>query len=131
MIEVTNLIGGAHVPPVGGEYLDDLNPATGEAVARVPDSDARDIDSAVDAASAAFSSWSATAVEERSRCLLHLADLIEGEQNELARLESVDTGKPVTLARRLDIPRAVANFRFFATAVLHASTESAQHRYGQ
>ena len=56
--------------------------------------------------------------------MLRLADLIESNLDELARAESVDSGKPVSLARTVDIPRAAANFRFFATAILHAHTEA-------
>ena len=105
-------------------YLDDVNPATEEVIARIPDSDGRDIDDAVAAAKAAFPGWSRTPAMERSRLLLKLADLIERDSEELARTESVDNGKTLSLARRLDIPRAVLNFRFFATAILHHTTEA-------
>ena len=123
------LIGAAafenrYVPPASGAYIDDIGPATGEVIARIPDSDARDVDAAVRAANAAFPAWSRTPVAERSKLLLRLADLIEQNLEELARLESRDNGKTVTLARRLDIPRAVANFRFFATAILHYASEA-------
>jgi aminomuconate-semialdehyde/2-hydroxymuconate-6-semialdehyde dehydrogenase len=120
---LSNFINGRFVAPAGGGYLDDIGPATGEVIAQVPDSDARDVDAAVSAARAAFPPWSATPAAERSRLLLKLADLIEQNLEELARLESEDNGKTVSLARRLDIPRAVANFRFFGTAILHTSTE--------
>jgi aminomuconate-semialdehyde/2-hydroxymuconate-6-semialdehyde dehydrogenase len=120
---LSNFINGRFVAPIGGGYLDDIGPATGEVIAQVPDSDARDVDAAVDAAQAALPAWSATPAAERSRLLLKLADLIEQNLEELARLESEDNGKTVSLARRLDIPRAVANFRFFGTAILHTSTE--------
>jgi aminomuconate-semialdehyde/2-hydroxymuconate-6-semialdehyde dehydrogenase len=83
-----------------------------------------DIDNAVLAAKRAFPAWAATPVAERSRLLLKLADAIEGNLDELARLESIDNGKTLSLARRLDIPRAVANFRFFATAILHDASEA-------
>jgi len=117
-----NFIGGRFVAPESGAYLDDLEPATGELLARIPDSNAADVDAAVQAAKRAFPAWSKTPAEERSRLLLKLADLIERNLDELALLESRDNGKTVALARRLDIPRAVANFRFFATAILHQST---------
>jgi aminomuconate-semialdehyde/2-hydroxymuconate-6-semialdehyde dehydrogenase len=78
----------------------------------------------VQAAKRAFPAWSATGAEERSRILLKIADLIEQNLDELARLESEDNGKTVALATRMDIPRAVANFRFFATAILHQSSEA-------
>jgi len=78
----------------------------------------------VRAAKAAFPAWSRTRAEERSKLLLKLADLIEQNLDELARCESIDNGKTLSLAKRLDIPRAVANFRFFATAILHQASEA-------
>ena len=123
---VANFIGGAFGAPVSGAYLDDIAPATGEVIARIPASTRDDVDAAVRAAKAAFPSWSKTPASERSRLLLKLADLIEEKLEELAALESRDNGKPLSLARTLDIPRAAANFRFFATAILHESTEAHQ-----
>jgi aminomuconate-semialdehyde/2-hydroxymuconate-6-semialdehyde dehydrogenase len=119
-----NFIGGDFCAPVSGAYFDDIGPATGEPIAEVPDSDERDVDAAVRAARDAFASWSRTPVAERSRFLMRLADLIEDNLEELAQLESMDSGKTITLARRLDIPRAVANFRFFASAILHFASEA-------
>jgi aminomuconate-semialdehyde/2-hydroxymuconate-6-semialdehyde dehydrogenase len=119
-----NFIGGAFAAPRSGSYLDDISPSTEDVIAQIPDSDERDIDDAVQAARRAFAAWSRTPAAERSRLLLRLADLIEQNLDALAQLESVDSGKPLTLARTLDIPRAVANFRFFATAILHASSDA-------
>ena len=76
------------------------------------------------AAERAFPEWSRTPAAERSRILLRIADLIERDLEKLARAESVDTGKPLSLARSLDIPRAASNFRFFATAILHTESEA-------
>ena len=123
-MRLANFIGGAFVAPRGGAYFDDVEPATGDVIAAIPDSDGQDVDDAVRAAQAAFENWSRTPAEQRSRVLLKLADLIEQNLEELARLESRDNGKPLSLAKRLDIPRAVANFRFFATAILHQSSEA-------
>jgi aminomuconate-semialdehyde/2-hydroxymuconate-6-semialdehyde dehydrogenase len=123
-LRLANFIGGRFVAPQSGAYLDDVNPATEEVIAEVPDSDAHDVDEAVRAARAAFPAWSKTPAEQRSRALLKLADLIEHDLEKLARLESEDNGKTIALARRLDIPRAVANFRFFGTAILHQSSEA-------
>src|SRR5713226_3990009 len=123
-MQIANLIAGAFVPPHSGAYFDDINPATAEVIAAIPDSDERDVDDAVRAAKAAFPSWSRTTAAERSNLLLKLADLIEQNLDELARCESIDNGKTLALAKRLDIPRAVANFRFFATAIIHASSEA-------
>lgn len=121
---IANFIDGRFAAPVSGAYFDDICPATGDVLAEIPDSDARDVANAVAAAKRAFPAWSATRAEERSRILLKLADLIEANLDELARLESDDNGKPVSLAKRMDIPRAVANFRFFATAILHHASEA-------
>ncbi|HUP59885.1 MAG TPA: aldehyde dehydrogenase [Thermoanaerobaculia bacterium] len=123
-MRLANFIGGAFVPPASGAYFDDLNPATTEVIAQVPDSDRADVDAAVVAAKSAFPAWSRTPAADRSALLLKLADLIERNLDELARCESMDNGKPLSLARRLDIPRAVANFRFFATAILHQASEA-------
>jgi aminomuconate-semialdehyde/2-hydroxymuconate-6-semialdehyde dehydrogenase len=124
MRTLSNFIDGRLVPPRSGGYLDDVNPATEEIIARIPDSDGADVDDAVQAARRAFPAWRQTPAEQRSRLLLALADLIEAEADSLAATESEDNGKTVSLARRLDIPRAVANFRFFGTAILHESTSA-------
>jgi aminomuconate-semialdehyde/2-hydroxymuconate-6-semialdehyde dehydrogenase len=121
---VENFINGNFAAPHSGAYFDDVNPATEEVIATVPDSDGRDVDDAVAAARAAFPAWSATSAEKRSQHLLKLADVIERNLDELARIESIDNGKTVSLAKRLDIPRAVANFRFFATGILHQSSDA-------
>ena len=119
-----NFIGGRFVAPHSGAYFDDIDPSTEEKIGDVPDSDERDIDDAVRAARDAFPSWSRTTAAERSNLLLKLASLIEKNLDELAELEARDSGKPLSLARMLDIPRAVANFRFFATAILHDASEA-------
>jgi len=121
---LSNLIDGVLRPPLGDRWLDVHEPATGKAFARCPDSDARDVDAAVDAARRAAEGWAATPVEQRARLLNRLADLVEQDLESLARLESRDSGKPVKLARNLDIPRAVANLRFFAAAITQWSSEA-------
>ncbi|PYK99904.1 MAG: 2-hydroxymuconic semialdehyde dehydrogenase, partial [Verrucomicrobia bacterium] len=115
---------GQFVEPVGGKYLDNIEPATGKPYSRVADSDTRDVELAVAAAEKAFPEWSQRPAAERSKILLHIADLIERDLEKLARAESIDTGKPLSLARSLDIPRAASNFRFFATAILHTESEA-------
>ncbi len=124
MRTLSNYIAGELVPPESAQYLEDIEPATGKPLARVPDSDARDVARGVAAAAAAFPAWSETPAAQRSRILLHLAELIDASLEELARDESLDTGKPLELARTLDIPRASANFRFFAGAILHGHSEA-------
>jgi aminomuconate-semialdehyde/2-hydroxymuconate-6-semialdehyde dehydrogenase len=122
--QIQNYIDGEFVEPVGGRYLDNIEPATGKAYSQVADSDGRDVELAVAAADKAFIDWSRKPGAERSKILLRIADLIERDREKLARAESVDTGKPLSLARNLDIPRAASNFRFFATAILHTESEA-------
>ena len=124
MLEIRNYIDGKQLAASGGGWLDDFEPATGQRYARLPDSDARDIDAAVAAAARAYPAWSATPAEARGRWLLKLADLVERDLEKLARAESVDNGKPLDLARSLDIPRAVSNLRFFAAAASQFASES-------
>jgi aminomuconate-semialdehyde/2-hydroxymuconate-6-semialdehyde dehydrogenase len=121
---IENFIDGQFVEPVGGKYLDNIEPATGKPYSQVADSDARDVELAVAAADKAFPEWSRRPAAERSKILLRIADLIERDLEKLARAESIDTGKPLSLARTLDIPRAASNFRFFATAILHTESEA-------
>jgi len=122
--KIRNFVNGEFVEPLDGKYLDNIEPATGKPYSLVPDSDARDVELAVAAAEKAFPSWSKTSASDRSRILLRIADLIERDLEKLARAESIDTGKPLSLARSLDIPRAASNFRFFATAILHTENEA-------
>ena len=111
--QLPNWIGGQAVHPAV-ESPDVLNPATGARLARLPRSGAAEVDAATRAAKAAGAAWGRTSVEARARVLEAVADRIEARLDELAELESQDQGKPVSLARAVDIPRAVANFRFFA-----------------
>ena len=122
--KIQNFIDGKFVEPVGGRYLDNIEPATGKPYSQVADSDASDVELAVVAAEKAFADWSRTPVSDRSKILLNIADLIDRDLEKLARAESIDTGKPISLARTLDIPRAASNFRFFATAILHTDSEA-------
>src|SRR5436853_7367507 len=122
--KIQNFIDGQFVEPVGGKYLDNIEPATGKPYSQVADSDTRDVDRAVAAGEKAFPDWSKKPAAERSRFLLRIADLIERDLEKFACAESIDTGKPISLARSLDIPRAVANFRFFVTAILHTESEA-------
>src|SRR5438094_1636373 len=123
-LQIRNFINGEFVEPISGKYLDNIEPATGKPYSQVADSDADDVNFAVAAAEKAFHDWSNKPAAERSRYLLRIADLIERDLEKFARAESIDTGKPISLARSLDIPRAVANFRFFATAILHIESEA-------
>ncbi|TAN03570.1 MAG: aldehyde dehydrogenase [Rhodanobacteraceae bacterium] len=121
---LANLIDGKLTAPTSGAYLDVYEPATGKVYARCPDSDARDVAVAVKTAEHAAPAWAALPASERARHLHRLADAIETRLDELAREESRDNGKPITLARKVDIPRAVANLRFFAEAITQWPGES-------
>ncbi|HEV8269206.1 MAG TPA: aldehyde dehydrogenase [Thermoanaerobaculia bacterium] len=122
MKQLANFIGGSFVPAAAGETIDDVAPATGEVIAAIPRSKAADVDAGVEAARRAFESWRKTSVAERADLLDAIASRIAAHAEELAELESTDTGKPIKIARSVDVPRAVANFRFFAGAVRHDET---------
>ncbi len=124
MQEVLNYIDGTLRPATGGTWLDGHEPATGKVFARIANSDERDVDAAATAATNALANWIALGREGRSHVLLRVASLIERDLELFARAESQDNGKPLPLAREVDIPRAVANFRFFATAILHWGSEA-------
>ena len=121
---IRNYIYGEMEPPISGDYIDNYNPAIGGVYSQLPDSDERDVLRAVKAAERAFPVWSNCGIKKRFRIMMRIADIIEQNLEAFAKAESTDTGKPVTLARSIDIPRAQSNLRFFATAILHASSES-------
>lgn len=121
---IKNYIGGQLVNPQSGNYIDNYDPSRGRVYAQIPDSEKSDIDSAVAAAEGAFPAWSGMSKSERSDIMIKAADLIEARMDEFAAAESLDNGKPVSLATHVDIPRAVSNFKFFATAILHFAAES-------
>ncbi|MGA9343064.1 MAG: aldehyde dehydrogenase [Rhodanobacteraceae bacterium] len=122
--KLANLIDGHLLAARAGSYLDVVEPATGHVFARCPASGVADVEAAAEAAERASASWAATPNDARSRLLNRLADLVEAELESLAALESRDTGKPLTLARTIDIPRSVANLRFFAAAITQWPSES-------
>ena len=124
MEKIENYIGGEFVQPASGEYLDNVDPSIGQVYSQIADSDDRDVHLAVEAAKAAFPAWSRTLPEQRFEILMRLVSLVERDLEPLATAESVDNGKPLSLARSLDIPRAAANFRFYATAAMHTASES-------
>ena len=124
MQKIKNYINGELIEPIGKKYIDNYNPATGKVYSLLPDSDEQDVNLATDAALAAFPAWSVTPKSERSRIILKIAELIEKNLERLAIAESIDNGKPVALARIVDIPRAASNFHFYGTAILHYASES-------
>ncbi|ACV58634.1 aldehyde dehydrogenase [Alicyclobacillus acidocaldarius] len=124
MERVLHFIDGAFVPSEDGRTFDNLNPATGERIGTVAEGGRAEIDKAVRAARRAFRTWSRTTAQERAAILHRIANLIEENLEELALLETTDTGKPLSLAKSLDIPRSAYNFRFFADFVKGLSTET-------
>lgn len=124
MLKIENYIGGKTVAPVSANYLDNFNPATAEVYSLIPDSDERDVALAVEAAQKAFPAWKKLSAEARHDVLMRVSSLIERDLDALAEAESIDNGKPKTLAKTVDIPRAVANFKFYATAAMHVWNES-------
>ncbi|MCA0426680.1 MAG: aldehyde dehydrogenase [Bacteroidetes bacterium] len=124
MQKILNYINGELIEPVSGNFLQNINPATGACYSLCPDSDDKDVNLAVEAASKAFLGWSNTPASERSRIMLKLAALIEENNDRLAKAESIDQGKPFWLAQKGEIPRAKANIHFFATAIEHFASEA-------
>ncbi|MTI22630.1 aldehyde dehydrogenase [Fulvivirga sp. RKSG066] len=124
MTQIKNYINGELVAPVSGEYLDNINPAEGKVYGQIPDSTSKDVEKATEAAKAAFEDWSNTPVTKRARVLNKIADLIDQNHERLAKAESEDNGKPLKLAMSVDIPRASANMRFYATGIQHFASES-------
>ncbi|MCX6198002.1 MAG: aldehyde dehydrogenase [Bacteroidetes bacterium] len=124
MEQLKNYINGELVEPVSKKYLDNYEPATGEVYSLIPDSDESDVQLAFDAAKNAFATWSKNSLENRMLILMKVADGIEKRMDEFVAAESKDNGKPQKLARAVDIPRAVSNFRFYASAIQHFASES-------
>lgn len=121
---IQNFIGGTFHAPASRNYIDNINPATGEVITQIPESNEKDITEAVTAAKRAFPLWSVTPVEKRFQVLNKIAELIDANLDALALAETTDNGKPLWLSKKVDIPRASANFRFFATGIMHFATDS-------
>ncbi len=119
-----NFIGGNFIGPLSGKFIDNINPATGEIYGQIPDSNEKDISVAVHAAQRAFPTWSTMALEKRFLILNKIAELIDANFEALALAETNDNGKPLWLSKKVDIYRAAANFRFFATGLMHFANES-------
>ncbi len=124
MEKLRNFINGSYCEPVNGNYIDNYEPATGKVYCQIPNSSAEDVELAVKAAENAFPIWSGMSVNERSQILVKLSEGIEARMDEFVAAESKDNGKPLSLAAHVDIPRAVSNFHFFATSILHFASES-------
>ncbi len=121
---ILNYVGGDLVPAVDGGTIDNIDPSTGKVYSLLPSSTHKDVEAAVSAASKAFKQWSSASIEERSRVLLKIADGIESQLDKLSLAESIDNGKPQHLAKKIDIPRAASNFRFFGAAIVGESSSA-------
>ena len=128
MLDLSHYIAGDARRAVGARMLPVFEPATGAAHASCPAGDAADVEAAVQAAEVAFPGWSGLPASERAAWLSRLADALEARLDEFARAEAKDAGKPLALAREVEIPRAVANLRFFAAA---ATTFGSESHHGQ
>jgi aminomuconate-semialdehyde/2-hydroxymuconate-6-semialdehyde dehydrogenase len=126
MFQIKNYINGQLCSPIDGQYIDNYEPATGQVYAHIPRSNQKDAVLAIDAATKAYKGWSLTTKEERSAVMMRIADGIRKRMDEFVAAESKDNGKPLKLAAQVDIPRAISNFEFFATGILHFASESHQ-----
>ncbi len=124
MEKLQNFINGKYCDPIEGKYIDNYEPASGQVYSSIPDSGAQDVTLAVAAAEKAFPIWSKMSVQDRSGVLIRLSEGIAERMDEFVAAESKDNGKPLAMAGHVDIPRAVSNFHFFATAILHYASES-------
>ena len=123
-MNIKNYINGEFVNPIKGNYLDNYNPSIGKIYGQIPNSTKEDVELALEAAEKAFSKWSTTTLDERSKILSKITDLILEKLDFLAAAESKDNGKPISLAKAVDIPRAASNFQFFANAITQFSSEA-------
>lgn len=126
MFEIKNYISGELLAPIDQVYLDNFEPATGQVYAKIPRSNGKDAERAIESAKNAFPAWALTTKEERSAIMMRIADGIRKRMDEFVVAESRDNGKPLKLAAQVDIPRAISNFEFFATGILHFASESHQ-----
>jgi len=124
VLKIENYINGKLTAPASGKYIDNYNPSTGQIYSLIPDSDQEDVQRAVEAAEKAFPAWSKTSTEKRHDLLMKIVQLIERDLDKLAEAESIDNGKTISQSRKIDIPRAAANFKFYATGIMHAAAEA-------
>ncbi len=122
-VKLQNYISGTFVEPDSGEWMNDYSPATGEIIGKVPKSNEIDVDRAVKSAKEALPYWSSLTHNQRADWLDKIADCLELKYENIAYLESKDTGKPISLAREVDAYRSVKNFRFFANMIRDLEVE--------
>ena len=123
-MNIQNYINGKFHNPLHNNWIDNYNPATGKVYGQIPNSQKDDVEKGYQAAKRAFPSWSNTTLEERSRILIKISELLEKNLQRFAEAESKDNGKPISLAKTVDIPRAASNFRFFGNAITQFASES-------
>lgn len=124
MKKILNYINGDFKAPIKNEWIDNYNPSNGEVYSQIPNSSHSDVEEAYHAAKNAYPEWSNTTLEYRSKILSKIATLIEENLEELAKAEAIDNGKPLSLAKTVDIPRASSNFQFFANAITQFASEA-------
>ena len=123
-MNIKNYINGEYVNPVSDSWIDNYNPSNGEIYGQIPNSINKDVENGYKAAKNAFLSWSETSLDERSKIMSKIAQLITEKLPELAAAEAKDNGKPLHVAKSIDIPRAAANFQFFANAITQFASEA-------
>lgn len=121
---IKNYINGNFENPISNDWIDNYCPANGEVYGKIPNSSKEDVENAYQAAKSAFRQWSQTTLEERSRILIKISELLEANLQRFSEAESMDNGKPIALAKSVDIPRAASNFRFFGNAITQFASES-------
>ena len=126
MDKILNYINGEFIESVEKGWINNVDPSIGKVYSLIPDSKDKDVEQAVEAAELAFDNWSNSSIDYRSKVLTNIAKLILKNIDDLARAESIDNGKPLSLAKKIDIPRAAKNIAFFASAIKHDSAESHQ-----
>ncbi len=123
-MDIQNFINGKFENPISNEWIDNYCPENGEVYGKTPNSSKLDVENAVKAAKEAFPNWSQTTLEKRSSILIKISELLESNLQRFAEAESKDNGKPISLAKAIDIPRAASNFRFYAHAITQFASES-------
>ena len=123
-MKIQNFINGKFVNPISNDWIDNYCPANGEVYGHIPNSSKEDVETAYKSAQKAFKHWSQTTFEKRSRILIKISELLEANLDQFAEAESKDNGKPISLAKSIDIPRAASNFRFFGNAITQFASES-------
>lgn len=130
MHQIHNFINGEFLPPKSDQYLDNVNPSTGIVHGQIPDSSYEDVQEAVTAAEASFKQWKLSSIEERATYLHAIAQGIKSKFDDFALAESQDQGKPLWLAKKMDIDRSIANFEFYASAINHYENNASSHKPG-